>query len=349
MRETGLSLFLCVVLGGAAFGRSSDHPRRVAPSLAAPPASTRGQGAALRVVKADPAELAEPAEPDDPAESDAVRPRVDRVLPPVRATPTRTRRTESEPFAKGSSWLGLYFRVGGLFMAATGRSQEVELVDVSPMARLSGVTDGPIAGSWSSMGSNLMAAATIGWAFPILNRQLSVETILALPFAQKMYMGGTLATTSLAPTALGVLPTGVPALGEELGEVSVLPPVVTLVYRFFPGFRVRPYVGLGASLLVVMGAKITNPVLSEISPPKLEIPPKLGWVVQAGAEVRVFGPFFITGDFKYIGGFDLTAKVKDIWVRLPSLPLYGAVRVGDNVVKVSVNPIVVQLGIGMNL
>ena len=363
MRETWLPLLLCVVLGGAAFGRSSDHPRRVAPSLAGPSGSTRGQVAALRVVKAVPAELAEPedpADPADPAESEAVRPRFDRA-PPARATPTPTptptrtptptptRRTESEPFAKGSSWFGFYFRVGGLFMAATGRSQEVELVDVSPMARLSGVTDGPIAGSWSSMGSNLMAAATIGWAFPILNRQLSVETILALPFAQKMYMGGTLATTSLAPTALGVLPTGVPALGEELGEVSVLPPVVTLVYRFFPGFRVRPYVGLGASLLVVMGAKITNPVLSEISPPKLEIPPKLGWVVQAGAEVRVFGPVFITGDFKYIGGFDLTAKVKDIWVRLPSLPLYGAVRVGDNVVKVSVNPIVVQLGIGMNL
>ena len=78
-------------------------------------------------------------------------------------------------------------------------------------------------------------------------------------------------------------------------------------------------------------------------------PPKLGWVVQAGAEVRVYGPFFITGDFKYIGGFDLTGKVTDMWVRTPSLPLYGAVRVGDNVVKVSVNPIIVQLGVGMNL
>ena len=217
------------------------------------------------------------------------------------------------------------------------------------MAHLSGVTDGPVAGSWPSIGSNLMAAATIGWAPPILNRQLSIETILALPFTQKMYLGGTLANTSLAPTALGVLPTGVPAIGTDLGEVTVLPPVVTAVYRFFPESRIRPYVGLGASLLIVMGAKITNPMLSEVSKPKVEIPPKLGWVVQAGAEVRVYGPFFITGDFKYIGGFDLTGKVTDMWVRTPSLPLYGAVRVGDNVVKVSVNPIIVQLGVGMNL
>jgi hypothetical protein len=98
-----------------------------------------------------------------------------------------------------------------------------------------------------------------------------------------------------------------------------------------------------------MGAKITNPVISEVSQPKVEIPPKLGWVVQGGVEVRLFGSFFLTGDFKYIGGLDLTAKVSNIWVRLPKLPLYGATRVGDNIVRVSVNPIVVQLGIGMNL
>lgn len=257
--------------------------------------------------------------------------------------------TSSTRESERDSWFGLSFRLGGLFILPTGRSKEVELANVSPMAHLSGLTDGPIAGSWAAMGSNVMAAATIGWAPPILNRQLSIETILALPFTQKLYMGGTLATASLAPTALGVLPTGVPALGSELGEVTVLPPVVTLVYRFFPAWRVRPYLGAGASLLVVTGARITNPALSEISSPKVDIPPKLGWVVQAGAEVRVIGSFFVTGDIKYIGGLALTAKVTDIWVRLPNLPLYGPVKVGDNVVRVSVDPVVVQLGIGMNL
>ena len=312
VRKTGLPLLLCVMVGGAASGHS-----RLA--------------------------LAEPEDP--PAE----QPEAASTTASPTPAATTTLPAESVPFARGDSWYGFYFRLGGLFMAPTGRSQEVELVNVSPMAHLSGVTDGPVAGSWSTMGSKLMAAATIGWAPPILNRQLSIETILALPFTQKMYLGGTLANTSLAPTALGVLPTGVPALGTELGEVTVLPPVVTLVYRFFPAWRVRPYLGAGASLLIVMGAKITNPVISEVSQPKVEIPPKLGWVVQAGAEVRLFGSFFLTGDFKFIGGLDLTAKVTNIWVRLPNLPLYGAVRVGDNVVKVSVNPIVIQLGVGMNL
>jgi outer membrane protein W len=306
-----------------------------------PSAVAFGHSSTTRLAKV---ERGMPAEPEDPTAEVDVSPAA--VPPPAAGVAVPT---EAVPFAKGDSWYGFYFRLGGLFIAPTGRSKEVELVNVSPMAHLSGVTDGPIAGSWSSLGSNLMAAATIGWAPPILNRQLSIETILALPFAQKMYLGGTVANTSLAPMALGVLPTGVPPLGSELGEVTVLPPVVTLVYRFFPAWRVRPYVGLGASLLIVMGAKITNPVISEVSQPKVEIPPKLGWVVQGGVEVRLFGSFFLTGDFKYIGGLDLTAKVSNIWVRLPKLPLYGATRVGDNIVRVSVNPIVVQLGIGMNL
>jgi outer membrane protein W len=250
---------------------------------------------------------------------------------------------------RGDGRLGFYFSLGGLFISPTGRSGEVELANVGAQARLSGMTNGPIAGSYTRMGSNLMAAAIIGYAPPILNRQLSIETILALPFAQKLYAGGTLANNSLGPKALNSLPTGVPALGEELGEVKALPPVVTAVYRFFPDSIVHPYLGFGACLMIVMEAKITNPVLSEVSAPKVDIPPKVGWVGQAGVEVRLFGSFFVTADLKYIGGLDITSTVKDIWVRLPELPIYGRVKVGDNVARMSVNPVLAQFGIGMAL
>jgi outer membrane protein W len=249
----------------------------------------------------------------------------------------------------GDGRLGFYFSLGGLFISPTGRSGEVELANVGAQARLSGMTNGPIAGSYTRIGSNLMAAATIGYALPILNRQLSIETILALPFTQKLHAGGTLANNSLGPKALNSLPTGVPALGEELGEVKALPPVVTAVYRFFPNSIVHPYLGLGVSLMIVTEAKITNPVLTEVSAPKIEIPPKVGWVAQAGVEVRLFGSFFVSGDLKYIGGLDITSTVKDIWVRLPDLPIYGRVRVGDNIARMSVNPVIAQVGIGMAL
>ena len=250
--------------------------------------------------------------------------------------------------ANPEAWNGFSFRVGGLFIAPLGRSGEVELANVSGPAGLS-LQNGPIAGSYVTLGTNLMPAITLGYALPFLNRQLSFETILALPFTMKMYAGGTLASQSLAPTALGNLPTGVPALGTDLGQVKVLPPVLTAVYRFFPEWRVRPYVGLGVSVLIPLEAQITNPVLTAVTQPKLSVPPKVGFVVQAGAEVRVWRWFFVTADLKYIAGFDLEAKVTDIWVKTPGLPLYEAVHVGDNIARVSVNPLVVQLGVGMNL
>jgi outer membrane protein len=124
--------------------------------------------------------------------------------------------------------------------------------------------------------------------------------------------------------------------------------VVTLVYRFLPGAGVRPYLGAGASYLIPLHSEITNPVLIEVSAPQLDIPSKLGWVVQGGLDVHLYQSFFATIDFKYIGGLDVTATTRNIYVRLPSLPLYGAVKVGDNVAQVSVNPLVAQAGVGMN-
>jgi outer membrane protein len=245
-------------------------------------------------------------------------------------------------------WYGFSFRLGGLFLLPLGSSGEVELANVSGPARLS-VNNGPIPGSSVGLSSNVMFAATIGYAFPFLNQQLGLETILALPFTMKLVAKGTLASQSLAPTALGNLPTGLPALGEELGETTVIPPVLTLVYRFLPNLRVHPYLGLGLSYLIPISTKITNPVLTEVTQPTLQVDPKLGWVVQGGVDVQLYKWFHLTADVKYIGGLDLTATVKDIYVRLPSLPLYDAVRVGDNVAHISVDPLVFQLGVGMNL
>jgi outer membrane protein W len=261
-----------------------------------------------------------------------------------------------EPDAAGSGWLeGLRIRAGGLYVKPTGRGQEVELSNVSGYARLAGVRDGPIAGSSTSLGGSGMFAAIVGYAPPFLDRQLSIETILALPFEQKLYAGGTLASTSLAPKAIGTLPTGVPALGRELGTVTVLPPVVTAVYRFFPRSWIRPYLGAGGCVLLVLDAQITNPVLASVRPPKVEVPPAFGWVAQVGSELR-FGigvlpgrSFFLTADVKYIGGLEVTARVKDIWVSLPGLPVYGAAQVGDNTVHMKIDPLVTFLGVGVDL
>ena len=285
--------------------------------------------------RAQPAPEPEPKEPSDTATA-ATTPATE----PAAGAPVLT---PDEPH-----WYGFSFRLGGLFLLPLGSSGEVELANVEGPARLS-VNNGPIAGSSVGLGNNLMFAATIGYAFPFFDRQLGIETILAAPFTMKLIAKGTLANQSLAPTALGNLPTGLPALGSELGETTVLPPVLTLVWKFLPHYRVHPYIGLGASYLIPLSAKITNPVLTSVTSPTLEVNPKLGWVLQAGVDVKLWKWIHVTADMKYIGGLDLTATVKDIYVRLPGLPLYDAVRVGDNVAHVSVDPLAFQLGVGMDL
>jgi outer membrane protein W len=243
--------------------------------------------------------------------------------------------------------IGLYVRAGALLIQPAVQSSEVSLSNVTGQARLA-VNNGPIAGSSVDLSNALMPAATVGFSLPFFDRHLSIETVLAAPFTLKLIAKGTLASQSLAPTALGNLPTGVPAIGSELGEATVLPPVLTATWRFGPFWRVQPYVGLGASYLVTLQAHITNPVLTEVSTPTVEIPPQLGFVIQGGLDFRIWRWLYATFDLKYIAGLDLTAHVKDVWVRLPKLPLYDTARVGDNEVHLTVNPFVFTLGIGAN-
>jgi outer membrane protein W len=243
---------------------------------------------------------------------------------------------------------GLFFRVGALVLVPVAHSSEVSLANVDGAARLA-VSDGPIPGSSAALGTAFIPAAMVGWSLPFLERRLSIETVLALPFTLKLFAGGTLANQSLAPVVLGNLRTGLPALGPELGEARVLPPVLTATWRFGPFWRVKPYLGLGVSYLMTLDARITNPVLTEVATPTLQIPPRAGLVLQGGADLHVWRWFFVTLDVKYIAGLDLEARVSNIWVRLPNLPLYDAVRVGDTTVKVTVNPVVFQLGLGLDL
>lgn len=243
---------------------------------------------------------------------------------------------------------GIYLRAGVLLIAPLGRSDEVILSEVDGTARLA-IDNGPIEGSYVELSSKLMPAMILGYQLPFLGRRFSLETILGLPFALKMKAGGTLADQSLAPTALGNVPTGIPPLGTELGEVTVLPPVLTAVYRMFAESPVRPYIGAGVSILVPLDAKITNPILTEVAQPRVELAPRWGWVLQAGLDINFYDSFWVVADCKYLGGIDITAHVKDIRVRTPNLPLYETVSVGNNEVRLSANPIVAMLGIGFNL
>jgi outer membrane protein W len=236
-----------------------------------------------------------------------------------------------------------YIRAGVVHLEPLESSREMELADIDGPASLS-VENGPIAGSGSTVSSATIFGAIIGYTLPWKNGRMSVETILGMPFKVKFAATGSLANMSIAPTALG-LPTGVPAVGAELGEATAVPPVLTLIYRLTPG-RVQPYVGGGAAVMFALDPKVTNPLLTEISQPDMSIAPAPGLVLQGGIDAKIAHRIYARLDVKFIAGMLARAEVHHIEVRTPELPLFETVEVGTAKMSVWVNPLIVQLGIG---
>jgi outer membrane protein W len=243
-------------------------------------------------------------------------------------------------------WKRLYFRGGVARVAPLEQARELELADVDGAASLA-VENGPIAGSGATISSATIGAISVGYRLPQLDGRLSLETIIGLPFTVKFRATGTLANESIAPMALGI-PTGVPAIGPELGEAKAAPGVLTAVYQLLPGDLVRPYAGGGLAVLIATGAKITNPILTEVGKPEFEIPPAPGLVLQAGVEVKLWKKVYARLDVKFIAGMLARARVKHVEVRTPTLPLFESAEVGTAKMNAWVNPLIVHGGVGMD-
>jgi hypothetical protein len=188
--------------------------------------------------------------------------------------------------------------------------------------------------------------AIIGFAPATFRGYLAFETLIGIPKSSKLRATGDLATMSLAPDALGLIPTGIPPLGSEMGEASAAPLMVTAVLRSPPlGGRVRAYIGGGPAVLVVRNAKITNSVLTEVATPKIEISPALGFVGHIGVDVQLYKQLHARLDVKEMWFQESESRISNIHVRT-MIPLLETVEVGSAVSRVRANPIVVQFGIG---
>lgn len=261
------------------------------------------------------------------------------IPPPVVEEPTPTP-VAIKAKATPAAFKKLYIRGGIAHVAPLSQSRELELADIDGPASLA-VQNGPIAGSGSTVSSATIPAITIGYR---LRPRLALETVLGVPFTVKFKATGTLRDMSIAPTALGI-PTGVPALGEDLGEAKAAPPMVTAVYDLTRG-KVRPYVGAGLAVLIAYGGKLTNSVLTEVSQPEMKISPAPGLVLQTGLEATIAGRIYARLDIKFIALMLARARVEHVQVRAPELPLFDTVEVGTAKMSVWVNPLIVQLGVG---
>lgn len=124
---------------------------------------------------------------------------------------------------------------------------------------------------------------------------------------------------------------------EPLGELAdswVLPPTLTLQYHFAPKAKVRPYVGVGLNYTHFYGEDASDALENAIGDAKLKFKDSVGYTLQAGLDVDVGRNLFLNFDFKYI----------DIDTR-------ATLTTGEltNRVKVSLDPIVAGIGVGMRL
>jgi outer membrane protein W len=193
----------------------------------------------------------------------------------------------------------------------------------------------------------LIPAAIVGYVLPTASRRWSVEGVLGPPFTVKFEATGTLATTSLAPTALGI-PTGVGPLGSDLGEATAVPIVLTATYRPITSRTLWPYVGAGPSVLFSRKAKVTNPLLIAVNQPEMTIDPAPGLVLQGGLDARLWRCIYARIDVKYVAFMTAHAEVSHINVKTPGLPIFESVEVGTAKMTVDVNPLIVQASIGLD-
>jgi len=237
-----------------------------------------------------------------------------------------------------------YVRAGVAHIAPLEQSRPMELSDVDGPASLA-LQNGPIEGSGATVSSATIPGIIVGYVLPVGGDKLSVETILGLPFTVTFQATGTLATESLAPTALG-LPTGVSPLGPDLGTAKAVPIVATLVYQVAQLGNVTPYVGAGPSIMFATNEKVTNMQLTAVAEPDMSIAPAPGLVLQAGLDAMITKRIYARLDVKFIAFMLARATVEHVQVKTPDLPLFDNVEVGTAKMSMWLNPLVLQAGIG---
>lgn len=118
----------------------------------------------------------------------------------------------------------------------------------------------------------------------------------------------------------------------ELADTWVLPPTLTLQYHFTPKAKVRPYVGVGINYTHFYSEDASDGLESAIGNTKVNLDDSFGYAVQAGVDVDIGPRVFLNFDIKYI---DIDTKAKLTTGNLV------------NRVKVSLDPIVAGVGVGM--
>ena len=121
----------------------------------------------------------------------------------------------------------------------------------------------------------------------------------------------------------------------KLASTWVLPPTLTAQYHFAPTSKVRPYVGAGLNYTIFWNEDASRRLEAAVGPTKVHMKDSFGWAAQAGVDVDLTDRVFLNLDVKYID-IDTTARL-------------STTAAGTQNVKVSLDPLVFGIGIGVRL
>lgn len=118
----------------------------------------------------------------------------------------------------------------------------------------------------------------------------------------------------------------------KLASTWVLPPTLTVQYHFSPAAKVRPYVGAGLNYTIFYSEKPSDGLERAVGRTNVRMKDSFGWAAQAGVDIDLNDKMFLNFDVKYID-IDTTARL-------------ATTAIGTQRVKISLDPVVVGVGVG---
>lgn len=210
--------------------------------------------------------------------------------------------------------------VAGAWLALPVATQAAERGDFQLRGRVIGIVPDDDSGEISGVagsGVSVDSAATLELdATFFLHSNVAIEVIAA---AAKHDINGTGSAAALGRVA----------------DTGVLPPTVTLQYRWNTDGKVQPYIGGGFNYTIFFDED-TTPSLDGFlgTPARVSLDESFGWAAQFGVDFRIKENWYFNFDLKYLD-VDTTAVISD-----------AATGVELARVDVDINPWVPGIGFG---
>jgi len=119
----------------------------------------------------------------------------------------------------------------------------------------------------------------------------------------------------------------------KLASTWVLPPTLTLQYHFAPDGPIRPYVGAGVNYTIFYSEKASSGLEAAVGKTDVHMSSSFGYALQAGFDVPLSERTFLNFDVKYID-MDTNSRL-------------ATTALGEQRVRVHLDPLVVGVGVGM--